>query len=192
MSAIAVQYTRLFTVIGGVQMTQVVDAPPQLKVVQPGEGDRGVLAPGVGVQFKIDAEDVGGRVSVVEHPFDVGALVPPHVHHREDEVSIVIEGRIGFRSEEREAVLSEGGYIVKPRGEIHAMWNAGDVPARMIEIITPAGFDKFFRELSEMNATGRPDMPQIAELAARYELPFVEPDWIGEVIERYGLTPPLS
>lgn len=173
-------------------MTQVVDAPPQLKVVQPGEGDRGVLAPGVGVQFKIDAEDVGGRVSVVEHPFDVGALVPPHVHHREDEVSIVIEGRIGFRSEEREAVLSEGGYIVKPRGEVHAMWNAGDVPARMIEIITPAGFDKFFRELSEMNAAGRPDMPQIAELAARYELPFVEPDWIGEVIERYGLTPPLS
>lgn len=170
---------------------QVLEAPPQLKVVQPGEGDAGVLAPGVGVQFKIDAEDVGGRVSVVEHPFDVGALVPPHVHHLEDEVSIVIEGRIGFRSEDREAVLAEGGYIVKPRGEVHAMWNAGDVPARMIEIITPAGFDKFFRELAGMNASGQPQMAHIAELAARYELPFVEPDWIGEVIERYGLNPPL-
>ena len=150
-----------------------------------------MLVPGVGVQFKIDAEDVGGNVSVVEHPFDVGALVPPHVHHLEDEVSIVIEGRIGFRSEDKEVVLSEGGYIVKPRGEVHAMWNAGDVPARMIEIITPAGFDKFFRELANLNAQGRPAPAQVAELAERYELPFAEPDWIGDVIKRYGLTSPF-
>ncbi len=190
MPAIEVQYTTLFTVIRGDQMTQIAAAPPQLKAVQPGEGDTGMLLPGVGVQFKIDAEDVGGRVSVVEHPFDVGALVPPHVHHLEDEVSIVVAGRIGFRSEDREVVLSEGGYIVKPRGEVHAMWNAGDVPARMIEIITPAGFDKFFRELAAMNAAGQPEFSQIIEVAARYELPFAEPAWIGEVIERYGLTPP--
>jgi quercetin dioxygenase-like cupin family protein len=168
-------------------MSQVL-SPTQLKVVQPGDGDSGMLVPGVGVQFKIDAEDVGGNVAVVEHPFAVGALVPPHVHHLEDEVSIVIEGKIGFRSEDQEAVLSEGGYIVKPRGEVHAMWNAGNVPARMIEIITPAGFDKFFRELAAMNAAGQPEMPQIVELASRYELPFVEPDWIADVIERYGLT----
>lgn len=170
-------------------MAQVLERT-QLKVVQPGDGDTGMLLPGVGVQFKIDAEDVGGNVSVVEHPFDVGALVPPHVHHLEDEVSIVIEGEIGFRSEDKEAVLSEGGYIVKPRGEVHAMWNAGDVPARMIEIITPSGFDKFFRELAALNAQGQPALPELVELASRYELPFAEPDWIGDIIERYGLTPP--
>lgn len=171
-------------------MVQQLETPTQLKVVQPGEGDTGVLAPGVGVQFKIDAEDVGGHVSVVEHPFEVGALVPPHVHHREDEVSIVLEGEIGFRSEDREAVLAAGGYIVKPRGEVHAMWNAGKVPARMIEIITPAGFDKFFRELSTANAQRPLSPPEIFELAGRYDLPFAEPDWMGDVIERYGLTPP--
>ena len=172
-------------------MTQALATPTQLKVVQPGEGDTGMLLPGVGVQFKIDAEDVGGHVSVVEHPFAVGSLVPPHVHHLEDEVSIVIEGSIGFRSEDQEAVLEPGGYIIKPRGEVHAMWNAGDVPARMIEIITPAGFDKFFRELAEANAQGPMSPPEVAEMAARYELPFAEPDWIGDVIERYGLTPPF-
>jgi quercetin dioxygenase-like cupin family protein len=172
-------------------MVQQLAAPPQLKVVQPGEGDTGVLLPGVGVQFKIDAEDVGGRVSVVEHPFEVGSLVPPHVHTREDEISIVIEGQIGYRSEDREVVLSTGGYIVKPRGEVHAMWNAGDAPARMIEIITPAGFDKFFRELAAANASRPMSPPEVAEMAARYELPFAEPDWIGDVIERYGLTPPF-
>ena len=104
---------------------------------------------------------------------------------------IVLEGEIGFRSEDREAVLAPGGYIVKPRGEVHAMWNAGKVPARMVEIITPAGFDKFFRELSEANARRPVEVPELMEMAGRYELPFAEPDWIGDVIERYGLTPPF-
>lgn len=172
-------------------MAQVLQTPTQVKVVPPGEGDSGVLLPGVGVQFKIDGEDVGGAISIVEHPFDVGALVPPHVHHLEDEISIVIEGRIGFRSEDKETVLAQGGYIVKPRGEVHAMWNAGDVPARMVEIISPAGFERFFRELADMNAAGVPHPADVAALAARYELPFEQPDWIEDVIARYGLTSPF-
>ena len=48
-------------------------------------------------------------MSIVEHPFEVGALVPPHVHTREDEISIVLEGEIGFRSEDKEVVLGAGG-----------------------------------------------------------------------------------
>jgi mannose-6-phosphate isomerase-like protein (cupin superfamily) len=53
----------------------------------------------------------------------VVGVVPPHVHTREDEYSIVTEGEIGFRSGDREVVLGAGGYITKPRGELHAMWN---------------------------------------------------------------------
>ncbi|NUR26443.1 MAG: cupin domain-containing protein, partial [Catenulispora sp.] len=112
-------------------------AAPALTVVRPGEGRDGFLGT-IGVEFKLWGEDTGGAVSVVEHPFPVGALVPPHIHTREDEYSIVTEGEIGFRSGDREVVLGAGGYITKPRGEIHTMWNAGQVPARMIEIITPA------------------------------------------------------
>ena len=115
-------------------------APP-LTVVRPGEGRAGELG-SVGVVFKLWGQDTGGALSVVEHPFAVGALVPPHLHTREDEYSIVTEGEIGFRSGDREVVLGPGGYITKPRGELHAMWNAGSVPARMIEIISPAGFEK--------------------------------------------------
>ena len=94
-------------------------------------------------------------MSVVEHPFPVGALVVPHLHTREDEYSIVTEGEIGFRSGDREVVLGAGGYITKPRGEMHAMWNAGDVPARMIEIISPSGFENFFRELPKCSPPAR-------------------------------------
>jgi quercetin dioxygenase-like cupin family protein len=160
-----------------------------LTVVQPGEGSSGGLAPGIGVQFKISAEATGGALSIVEHPFAVGALVPPHVHTLEDEISIVLEGQIGFRSSDQEVVLAPGGYVVKPRGEVHAMWNAGPTPARMIEVITPAGFERFFADLTRLTAVGRPDPDQVAALADQYGLPFAEPDWLPDVIARYGLTP---
>jgi quercetin dioxygenase-like cupin family protein len=165
-------------------------AATKVHVVQPGTGRVGDLGPGIGVVFKIDGQDTGGAVSIVEHPFEVGALVPPHVHTREDEISIVLDGQIGFRSEDDEVVLASGGYIVKPRGQVHAMWNAGSTPARMIEVITPAGFERFFMELADKNETGPVDLPVLAELAQRYELPFAEPEWLPDVIARYGLTPP--
>jgi quercetin dioxygenase-like cupin family protein len=164
-------------------------AGTRLKVIQPGSGRAGGLAPGVGVVFKVDGEDAGGALSIVEHPFAVGALVPPHVHHLEDEFSIVLEGEIGFRSNDQEVVLGPGGYIVKPRGEVHAMWNAGSVPARMIEVISPAGFEGFFRELTDMTAVGTPDPAAIAALGLRYQLPFAQPDWLPDVIARYHLRP---
>ena len=174
-------------------MSIVTRAPsaPGLTVVQPGEGHRGTLLPGVDVVFKIHGGHTGGALSIVEHPFEVGALVPPHVHHHEDEFSIVLEGEIGFRSEDQEVVLGPGGYIVKPHGEVHAMWNAGDTPARMIEVISPPGFDeRFFQEVADLNEAGPPDPAQLAELAAQAGLQMAEPDWLADVIARYNLTPP--
>ena len=161
----------------------------RVKVVQPGEGRRGNLVPGIGVIFKIDGHDSGGGLSIVEHPFEIGALVPPHIHHLEDEFSIVIEGEIGFRSEDQEVVLGPGGYIIKPRGEVHAMWNAGKQPARMIEVISPAGFEGFFREFADMTDVRVPTLDEVTELAGRYQLPFANPDWLPDVIRRYNLTP---
>ncbi|MGW4650228.1 cupin domain-containing protein [Kitasatospora sp. NPDC004289] len=164
--------------------------PPPLTVVRPGEGTEAFLG-SIGVAFKLWGADTGGAVSVVEHPFPVGALVPPHLHTREDEYSIVTEGEIGFRSGDREVVLGAGGYLTKPRGELHTMWNAGPAPARMIEIISPAGFEHFFRELAELLADGQPLAEDaLPRLAAGYGLQFGRPDWLPDVISRYGLTPP--
>ncbi|MEJ3749123.1 cupin domain-containing protein [Actinomycetes bacterium KLBMP 9797] len=160
--------------------------PPPLTVVRPGEGPIGDLG-AIGVQFKLWGHDTGGALSIVEHPFPVGALVPPHLHTFEDEFSIVVEGEIGFRSGDREVVLGAGGYITKPRGEYHAMWNAGGVPARMIEIISPAGFEHFFREVSELVGDPESAVARGPALAERYGLRFAEPDWLPGVIERYGL-----
>ncbi|MET0965845.1 MAG: cupin domain-containing protein [Nakamurella sp.] len=156
---------------------------PRLTVVQPGAGPVGSLG-AIGVVFKLWGADTGGAFSIVEHPFPVGALVGAHLHTREDEYSIVTEGEIGFRSGDREVVLGQGGYIAKPRGELHAMWNAGSVPARMIEIISPAGFEHFFREVAEMVSDGNPDPEKGSKLAQRYGLSFGSPAWLPEVISR--------
>jgi quercetin dioxygenase-like cupin family protein len=161
---------------------------PPLTVVQPGEGKVGELG-SIGVDFKLWGHDTNGALSIVEHPFPVGAIVPPHLHTREDEYSIVTEGKIGFRSGDREVVLGPGGYITKPRGEIHTMWNAGKTPARMIEVINPAGFEGFFDELSDMLGAGPPVPEVLAGLAERYGLEFGAPDWLPDVIARFELTP---
>lgn len=169
-------------------MADPTSAPP-LTVVPPGGGREGWLGT-IGVVFKLWSSQTNGSVSVVEHPFPVGALVPPHLHTREDEYSIVTEGEIGFRSGDREAVLGVGGYITKPRDEMHAMWNAGKTPARMIEIISPGGFEDFFRELADLLAGGPPAEDALPRLAQAYGLEFGRPEWLPDVIARYGLTPP--
>ena len=169
-------------------MTARVDVPG-LTIVQPGAGEERNLGT-IGVVFKLFGEQTNGLVSIVEHPFPVGACVPPHLHTREDEYSIVTEGEIGFRSGDREVVLGAGGYITKPRGELHTMWNAGSVPARMIEVISPAGFEHFFWGIGAAAADGPPDPEVIAALAAEHGLEFGDAPWLDDVIERYHLTPP--
>ena len=163
-------------------------SPPPLTVVHPGEGRAGDLG-AIGVVFKLWGGDTGGDLAVVEHPFPVGALVPPHLHTREDEYSIVTEGEIGFRSGDREVVLGAGGYITKPRHELHAMWNAGSTPARMIEIISPAGFEGFFRDLADLTAAGSLSPDGVAAIAEHYGLESGDPEWLPDVVERYHLTP---
>ncbi len=98
---------------------------PKVTVVQPGEGES-VSIPGFGAVYKLYSRDNGGEVAIVEHPFAVGYLTAPHWHTREDEHSIVVEGEIGFRSDDAEVVLGPGGYITKPRGQMHAMWKRRD------------------------------------------------------------------
>lgn len=72
------------------------------------------------------------------------------------------------------------------------MWNAGATPARMIEIISPAGFEHFFREVADQVAAGPLDFPQVVALAQRYGLQFGEADWLPDIVKRFDLTPPPS
>ncbi len=158
-------------------------------LLKEGEG-KSVWLGGLGVIFKIPGNETGGRLSVVEHPIDPGRLVPPHVHVKEDEYSCILQGKVGARIGELETTAGPGSYVFKPRNIPHTFWNAGPEPARLIELISPAGFEKFFDELAEIYAAagaGMPDQEKIRELGARYSLSFVMPEWVPELKAKYNL-----
>ena len=116
-------------------------------VVKPGEG-RAVWLGGMGVVFKVSGADTGGTFAVVEHPIEPGRLVLPHVHTREDEYSYVLEGTI--RAGRRPRGHRGAGQLPdKPRGLMHTFWNSGPGPARLLEVISPAGFEAYFAELAD-------------------------------------------
>ena len=147
----------------------------------------GVLA-SIGVRFMVGGEESGGGFSLVEHPMPPRALAAPlHRHSHEDEYSFVLEGHLGAQLGEEVVYGAPGDLIFKPRGQWHTFWNAGDTPARILEIISPAGFEGYFEELVELpTAAGPPDRAQIAAIAARYglELDFAS---IPRLIDEHGL-----
>lgn len=143
---------------------------------------------GIGVDFKIGGEQTGGSFAVVEHPIEPGRLVPPHVHHNVDEYSYVLEGRIGARIGDEMIDAEPGAYVFKPRNVPHTFWNPGPEPARLIEIIAPAGFERFFAELAELIRTSTSEelRARRAALGVKYRTDFVG-GWTAELKRAYGL-----
>ena len=105
---------------------------------------------GLGVHFKARGEQTGGRFAIVEHPIEAGVLVDPHIHQHEDELSYVLEGTVWARVGEQEIEAVAGSYIWKPRNVLHTFWNPGPGPARILEVISPAGFEHLFEEVAAL------------------------------------------
>jgi mannose-6-phosphate isomerase-like protein (cupin superfamily) len=137
-----------------------------------------------GVHWKIDSADSDGRFSVVHHPIARRSLVAPlHRHHREDEYSYVLTGKLGALLGDEVVTAGPGTWVFKPREQWHTFWNAGDTPCEIIEIISPGGFEDFFRELTA--AWGNPE--QMGALGAKYELDF-DFESVPKLCARFGLT----
>jgi quercetin dioxygenase-like cupin family protein len=156
------------------------------RVLGPTDGKAGFLG-SIGVRFMIDGEDADGGFSLVEHPMPPRALAAPlHRHNREDEYSYVLEGQVGALLGEEVLIGEPGDLIFKPRGQWHTFWNAGDEPARILEIIAPAGFERFFEELVDLGGVAQADPQTMGALCARYELE-MDPDSVPELVERFGV-----
>ena len=157
------------------------------RVLGPTDGKAGRLG-SIGVRFMIDGDETGGGFSLVEHPMPPQALAAPlHRHSREDEYSFVLEGRVGALLGDDVVYGEPGDLIFKPRGQWHTFWNAGTEPARILEIIAPAGFEGYFEGMVDLlQQGGPPDPGALAGLAARYGLE-VDPASIPRLTEEYGL-----
>jgi quercetin dioxygenase-like cupin family protein len=153
------------------------------RIIRAGEGLVLGAAGGVRDRFLVDSREWGGHLGVVEHllaPHSIAA--PVHRHSREDEFSLILEGRVWFQVDGEEHVAEIGDFVFKPRGEWHTFWNAADSPARMLELISPGGLEEAFKIIG--SAT---DDIDLASLVAPYGCD-ADMTATAPIVERYGLT----
>ena len=154
--------------------------------VVPAAGGEAFDFGGLGVEWKIDGAETGDRFAVVHHPIAARALAAPlHRHRNEDEHSYVLEGELGALLGDEVVTAGPGTWVHKPRGQWHTFWAAGDGPCRIIEVISPAGFEEYFREV----AAAWGDLDRFAEINARYDLE-MDFESVPGLCERFGVTFP--
>jgi quercetin dioxygenase-like cupin family protein len=169
------------------------DGSTGARIIGPRDG-KAVDLRALGVRFMIWGEESGGSVSLVEHPIPPRTLVAPlHRHSREDEYSYVLEGRMGAQLGDDVVYAEPGDLVFKPRDQWHTFWNAGDGPCRILEVISPAGFEHFFDELGDqMAALSAPHAGVVlagSDLPTRYGIEF-QPESIPRLCQKHGLVFP--
>ena len=143
------------------------------RVLSPEEGET-VWLRKLGIRFMIGGDETRGSFALVEYLIGARALAAPmHTHEREEEYTHVLEGEVGVQIGEEVLIARPGDLVFKPRGVPHAFWNASDEPARALEIISPAGFERYFAELAPL-------------LPPANQGPLDE-EAVGAVREKYGL-----
>ena len=141
---------------------------------------------GFAVNWKIDGAETGERFSIVHHPIAPRSLVAPlHYHHNEDEYSYVLSGTLGALLGDDVVTAGPGTWVFKPRKQWHTFWNPGDEPCEIIEVISPASFENFFREIAEIWG----DMDALPRICAKYSLE-MRMDSVPELCQRFGLDFP--
>jgi mannose-6-phosphate isomerase-like protein (cupin superfamily) len=163
-----------------------MDVAAAVRILRAADGEPMGDPAGVRDRFMIDGDDAGGRFALVQHLFPPRALAAPmHRHHLEDEFTYVVHGRIGAVLGDDEVVAEAGDLLFKPRDQWHTFWNAGDEPAAVLELISPAGLETFFRWIDSQAEFPSPE--ELAEKAAPYRCD-VDPQRTAVLVERHGLA----
>ncbi len=139
------------------------------------------------VRYVVRAPQSLGGFSLVECAVPPRTLVAPlHRHTWEDEYSFVLEGRMGALLGDEVIYAQHGELVFKPRRQWHTFWNPDDVPCRILEIISPGGFEFFFDELA--SAMRQPDFEaiQLDGLGAPYGLDF-DLESVPQLCAEHGL-----
>jgi mannose-6-phosphate isomerase-like protein (cupin superfamily) len=170
--------------------TRRFDGSDGPRKIGPGDGKLADLG-SIGARFMAWSKETGGGFALVEHPIPPRGLAAPlHKHSREDEYSYVLEGRMGAQLGDDVVYAEVGELVFKPRDQWHTFWNAGSEPCRILEIISPGGFEQCFDEVATAMGSPEFDEQQMAELASRYGLE-LQPDSVPELCGQHGLSHPM-
>jgi len=125
------------------------------------------------VTFVLSGDETGGAYSLTE--FIIAAPPSPgppiHIHGMGDEAAYVLEGELEFRLGEQTIKASAGSVIFVPKGTSHNVTNLGPGQAKIMIILSPPGFEGYWREMAELPLTeGRPDPKVVLALQAKYKM----------------------
>ena len=144
------------------------------RTLAPGEG-RAIWQLGTEMQIKVGGEDTNDAYTLFEQTCG-GAPPPLHVHDAEEEAFYVLDGMLDLHLGDRITKAGPGAFCLVPRGTAHTFNSIGETPARILVIISPPGFERFFQECEDHfpRTAGMPDPDQIGPV-------------LGELASRHGL-----
>lgn len=147
--------------------------------------DHGTPLPGeFEVLVKVRSEHTNGVIAIIEETVPPRRPISPHTHQNDVWV-YVLSGEVGILVGDQTDVAGPGSWVLKPRNVVHAMWNAGHMPARVIELLTPGGSERWFEEIASLAAGDRTGFEAACR---RHGINFlVDSPWTSELKRRYHL-----
>jgi quercetin dioxygenase-like cupin family protein len=151
---------------GSANGTETPSRQNQVRYVPAGTGPA-YWGPGNQMTFLITGKETGGAFFLAEMSVPPGGGPPPHIHHREDESFHLLEGTLTIQVGGDTITAAPGDFAFLPRGIAHSFKNTGDVTAKALVLITPAGLENFFAEVFDPAADRSVPPPASKELIAR-------------------------
>ena len=158
-------------------MTSTASLAPTITapIVVPPDGGQAVRAFGNEILFKLTADQTAGSLSLGLAVVPAGSDgPPPHVHEREDELFLILEGqyRVWADGEWRDA--GPGSVVYLPRGIAHTFHVVGDRPGRHWVLTTSGEFERFYARCGEVFAApGPPDVARLIAIGAEHGMRFL-------------------
>jgi quercetin dioxygenase-like cupin family protein len=137
-------------------------------------GDRVLELFGETVIIRRDPAGQPMDAAVIEEIVPPGVGAPLHRHSREDEVFYVVAGSFRIWRGKETLDVGPGGVALLPRDQIHTFRNIGEATGRLLTVIVPAGFERFFEAIAD-RSLGEGEDDQIAAVAAEFGLEILGP-----------------
>jgi quercetin dioxygenase-like cupin family protein len=116
------------------------------------------------LSFLAVGDQTNGAYALIETANDPSTGVRLHVHEREDETWFILEGEYMFQVGRETISAHAGDYVFGPRNVPHSYANRGTSVARALIMVTPAGFEGFWRESARLG----PDAAAHEALGLKY------------------------
>jgi mannose-6-phosphate isomerase-like protein (cupin superfamily) len=139
--------------------------------VHPGSGRE---LKSLGVTHKLTSDQTGGAIYVCEAVFGPQSGSPLHIHHHEDEVVYVLEGKIDIRLDRETLHVPLGGIVHLPKNIPHALYNPLKTPLRIMVHAIPGGLERYFDEVETALQNNSLDAETHMKISTRYGLEWLE------------------